>query len=57
MSVRVGDNDRENTAGILGQALAQGYLDLPEYERRVASAFAAPTTDELRPLLADLPPA
>lgn len=40
-AVRVGDRDRNLTATRLGQALAQGYLDMTEYERRVGSAFAA----------------
>jgi hypothetical protein len=53
--VRAGDRERENTAGQLGLALSQGYLDMPEYERRVGSAFAAQTTGELRALVADLP--
>jgi hypothetical protein len=53
--VRAGDRERESTANHLGQALAQGYLDMPEYERRVQSAFAAQTNAELRQLLADLP--
>jgi fatty acid desaturase len=54
-AVRAGDRDRETTANDLGQALAQGYLDMPEYERRVQAAFAAQTNAELRQLLADLP--
>lgn len=53
--VRAGDRERETTAGQLGLALAQGYLDMPEYERRVGSAFAARTSGELRELVADLP--
>jgi hypothetical protein len=53
--VRAGDRDRENTANFLGQALAQGYLDMPEYERRVQTAFATNSTADLRQLLADLP--
>ncbi|MDT5266058.1 MAG: hypothetical protein QOI90_2684 [Mycobacterium sp.] len=53
--VRAGDQDRENTANLLGQALTQGYLDMPEYERRVQTAFATSSTAELRQLLADLP--
>jgi hypothetical protein len=52
---RAGDRDRENTANVLGQALAQGYLDMPEYERRVQVAFSTSTATELRELLADLP--
>jgi muconolactone delta-isomerase len=54
-AVRAGDRDRETTANLLGQALAQGYLDMTEYERRVQSAFAANTNADLHQLLADLP--
>jgi hypothetical protein len=52
---RAGDADREETATLLGQALAEGYLDLAEYESRVQSAFAASTRTDLRALTADLP--
>ena len=41
--VRAGDPDREKTADLLGQALAQGYLEMPEYEARLQAAFAATT--------------
>lgn len=54
-SVRAGDRERERTANQLGSALAQGYLDMAEYEVRLQAAFAANTTAELRNLLADLP--
>ncbi|HEV7418438.1 MAG TPA: DUF1707 domain-containing protein [Mycobacterium sp.] len=54
-AVRAGDRDRETAANLLGQALAQGYLDMPEYERRVQMAFAAHTNADLHQLLADLP--
>jgi hypothetical protein len=54
-TVRAGDRDRETAANLLGQGLAQGYLDMAEYERRVQSAFAANTTVDLRQLLDDLP--
>ena len=53
--VRAGDRDRDATATHLGLALAQGYLDMPEYERRVQTAFAAQITTELRALVGDLP--
>ena len=33
-SIRTGDREREETADLLGQALAQGYLDMAEYEAR-----------------------
>jgi hypothetical protein len=52
---RAGDRDREKAAARLGQALAQGYLQLHEYEQRVQTAFQTHTTGELKQLLADLP--
>ncbi|OJZ69923.1 hypothetical protein BRW65_21570 [Mycobacterium paraffinicum] len=55
MTPRAGDRDRERAAARLGQALAQGYLGLDEYEQRVQAVFGAHTTAELRELLADLP--
>ncbi len=54
-SVRAGDRERERTANQLGQALAQGYLTMDEYETRLQAAFAAHSTAELRQLVADLP--
>ena len=54
-AVRAGDREREKTARRLGQALAQGYLAMDEYEARIAVAFGASTTAELRDLVADLP--
>ncbi|MCV7302767.1 DUF1707 domain-containing protein [Mycobacterium barrassiae] len=53
--MRAGDLERERTANQLGQALAQGYLTLDEYEPRLQATFAAHTTDELHDLVADLP--
>ncbi|MDA4110001.1 DUF1707 domain-containing protein [Mycolicibacterium holsaticum] len=53
--VRAGDTDRENTANLLGQALAQGYLPMDEYESRLQTTFAANTRAQLRELTADLP--
>lgn len=55
VDTRAGDREREAAAGDLGQALAQGYLEMAEYEDRVRTAFAAQSTAELRALLADLP--
>ncbi|RDH77258.1 DUF1707 domain-containing protein [Mycolicibacterium moriokaense] len=54
-AVRAGDSERERTANQLGSALAQGYLEMAEYESRLQAAFAAHTTAELRALVADLP--
>ena len=54
-AIRAGDRERERTANQLGQALAQGYLAMDEYETRLQAAFAAHTTAELHQLVADLP--
>jgi hypothetical protein len=54
-ALRAGDRERERTADQLGQALAQGYLAMDEYETRLQAAFAAHTTAELHQLVADLP--
>lgn len=54
-TTRAGDRDRATTADQLAQALAQGYLDMPEYEQRVSAAYAARTANELRQLTTDLP--
>ena len=54
-SGRAGDRDRQRTATRLGQALAQGYLEIDEYEERVRAAFQTHDTGELRALVADLP--
>lgn len=54
-AIRAGDREREKTAGQLGQALAQGYLAMDEYESRLQATFAAHTTADLRQLVADLP--
>ena len=53
--IRAGDRERERTATDLGQALAQGYLPMAEYEDRLGRAFAANSTGELDTLVADLP--
>lgn len=54
-AVRVGDDDRTRTANLLGLALTQGYLDMPDYEQRLQAAFAAETSTDLHGLTADLP--
>ena len=54
-STRAGDREREKTANQLGSALAQGYLELGEYETRLQAAFAAHTVADLRQLVTDLP--
>jgi hypothetical protein len=55
MTARAGDRDRQQTAARLGQALAQGYLRMDEYEERVQAVFQTHTAGELNQLVADLP--
>lgn len=57
LTARAGDRDREATADLLGQALAQGYLDLDEFDARLRQVYDAHTTPDLRQLTADLPAA
>ena len=54
-TLRAGDREREETANLLGQALAQGYLDLAEYEVRLQSVYSTHVTPNLRRLTSDLP--
>ncbi len=54
-AMRVGDPERERTSARLGQAFAQGYLSMEEYETRLGRAFEAQTVRALRDLLIDLP--
>jgi hypothetical protein len=53
---RAGDADREQVAGALRTAHAEGRLGLDEFGERLDAAFAATYVDELVPLTADLPP-
>lgn len=52
---RAGNSDRQKAAARLGQALAQGYLQVDEYDERVQAVFQTHTSAQLRELLADLP--
>lgn len=54
-AVRVGDVERSRAADQIGAALTQGYLDMAEYETRLARAFEAQTVGALAELVADLP--
>lgn len=55
IALRASDADRERVARQLADHLAAGRLGLVEYDERVAAAYAAITTADLRPLLMDLP--
>ncbi|MEU0497676.1 DUF1707 domain-containing protein [Mycobacterium sp. NPDC006124] len=52
---RANDTDRGRTANVLGQAFAQGYLDLAEYDDRLRQTWEAVTGAALGELLVDLP--
>jgi hypothetical protein len=55
-AVRAGDDDREGTVRRLQRGLAEGRLDVAEFDERVRAAYAARTLGELADLTADLPP-
>lgn len=53
--VRVSDADRDQVAGVLREALAQGRINADELEERLSRAYAARTFGDLEPLTSDLP--
>src|SRR3954447_2267317 len=53
--LRASDADREAVVGTLERALAEGRIDVDEFRQRVEAAYAAATTAQLDPLVADLP--
>lgn len=52
---RVGTAQRNHVLDLLGRALAEGYLDLSEYEQRAGRVAAAKTAGELISQVEDLP--
>lgn len=54
-STLAGDRDRQKTADLLGQALAEGYLQIDEYDQRLQQVFQTHTAEELQGLLTGLP--
>ena len=54
-STLAGNRDREKTADLLGQALAQGYLQMDEYEARLQAVYQTHTAPQLDELLTGLP--
>jgi hypothetical protein len=54
-AVRVSDADRDQVAGVLREALAQGRINADELEERLSRAYAAQTFGDLEPLTSDLP--
>ncbi len=53
--LRASDADRERVAGILRDALAEGRLDMAEFEERLDATYNARTYGELAPITRDLP--
>ena len=55
--LRASDADRERVAEVLRDALAEGRLDMEEFEERLESTYKARTYRELAPITRDLPAA
>ncbi|MEH0423712.1 DUF1707 SHOCT-like domain-containing protein [Streptomyces sp. B21-083] len=53
--LRASDADRERVAEILRDALAEGRLDMAEFEERLDATYQARTYGELTPITRDLP--
>ncbi|MGW2230106.1 DUF1707 SHOCT-like domain-containing protein [Streptomyces formicae] len=56
-SLRASDADRDRTADILREALAEGRLTAEEHAERIEGVYGAKTMAELEPLVRDLPAA
>lgn len=54
--LRASDADRERVAGILRDAVAEGRLDMAEFEERLDATYQARTYGELVPITRDLRP-
>lgn len=52
---RASDAERERVAEVLREAVAEGRLEMEEFQERLDLAYRARTRGELRPLLSDLP--
>ncbi|MFE7646821.1 DUF1707 SHOCT-like domain-containing protein [Streptomyces phaeoluteigriseus] len=55
--LRASDADRERVAEVLRDALAEGRLDMTEFEERLDATYRARTYGELTPITRDLPAA
>jgi hypothetical protein len=55
--LRASDADRERVAEVLRDAVAEGRLDMEEFEERLEATYKARTYGELAPLTRDLPAA
>ncbi|MEV6398922.1 DUF1707 domain-containing protein [Streptomyces sp. NPDC051907] len=54
--MRASDAERERVAERLREAVAEGRLDMDEFEQRLDAAYKARTHGDLEPLVRDLPP-
>ncbi|MFC9898259.1 DUF1707 domain-containing protein [Nocardia sp. NPDC127579] len=52
---RASDAERATVVELLGRHLADGRLDLAEYDKRVAQTYATTTREDLGSVLTDLP--
>ena len=52
---RASDQEREQTAETLREALAEGRLRVEEFQKRLEATYQARTREELEPLVRDLP--
>ncbi|MEU2870013.1 DUF1707 domain-containing protein [Streptomyces olivoreticuli] len=53
--MRASDAERDRVADALREAVAEGRLDMQEFEQRLDAAYKARTHSELEPLVRDLP--
>lgn len=53
--MRASDAERERVAEALREAVAEGRLDMDEFEQRLDAAYKARTHGELEPIVSDLP--
>ncbi|NUT26216.1 MAG: DUF1707 domain-containing protein, partial [Streptomyces sp.] len=53
--LRASDADRERVAEVLRDALAEGRLDMEEFEERLDATYKARTYGDLAPITRDLP--
>lgn len=52
---RASDAERAQVADALGRHMAEGRLDVTEYNERLGRVYGTATIEDLRPLLSDLP--
>lgn len=53
--MRASDSERERVAELLREAVAEGRIDMEEFDTRLDAAYKARTHGELQPLVRDLP--